>query len=293
MWLFYKNKSTTKPNLSDTKKEEESSKSSIPTVIEHDWDDAIDLIANINFKHVVEGDKLHGILFSDTYSQKINIHGMNSAKQHCKLDAKSNYHGLFFSIPLASRHNSISGMEFSHFLQYIQRIAIFLEGDLDVPSMQDILTKSQNLKDLAINASQYLQFKILLKEPTQTNKLIEWFYAEGKYQAISSNQCGFYLDNKHIYTIEWPQQEFTQVLYFYYTPSLVEPNVNGLKVMCDDMDLLLQSWSAIVCTPDNQVLSYEMYEQISKNIQTLEASLEVHGLKAGGASIKRLLSYKQ
>ena len=294
MWLVYRNKSNPKKTDNFNKNLENIiSSSAISMVIDNEWNDAIDLIASINFKHIIEGDKLQTILFSDNYHQKINIHGMNADKQHCKLEPNCNYYGLFFSIPLASKYNGLSGMDFSHFLQYIQRVAIFVDGDLDVPSMQDTLTKAQNLKYLALNASQYLQFKILLKEPTQTNKLIEWFYASGKYQSLSSNQCAYYIDNQHIYTIEWPQQEHTQVLYFYYTPSLVEANKNGLKIICEDMDLLLQSWAAVVCTPDNQVFNYEMYEQLNKNIQALYSTLESHGLKAGNACIKRLLAYKQ
>ncbi len=297
LWLIYhKNKQKklsthTQKFTNNTQLQSSDKPSTYAPSIEHDWDGAIDLIASIYFKHSIEGDKLQRVLFSDTYHQKVQINGMNVDKNHCKLTSGYQYDGLFFSIPLASRYSAMSGMDFSHFIQYIQRIAIFVDGDVDTPSMQDTLLKAEKVKELATKASDFLQLKILLKEPTPTKKLIEYLQKTEKYQSISTNQCIYSVDNSLVYTIEWPQQDYTQVLYFYYTPSLVKPEMNGLSLMCGDIDILLQSFSGVVCTPDNQVLDYDMYQQINKNIEILASNLKEHNLHIGSASMKRLLEY--
>jgi hypothetical protein len=297
LWLIYhknkqnKNKNSLKLDISSSQIKPKENIISYASTIEHDWDNAIDLISTIYFKHPIEGDKLQRVLFSDSYHQKLQIHGMNNEKKHCKLLSGHQYDGLFLSMPLASRYSAISGMDFSHFIQYIQRIAIFVDGDVDTPSMQDTLIKAEKIKDLATSSCDYLQLKILLKEPTPTKNLIEWLQQTEKYQSISANQCIYSIDSKLIYTIEWPQQDYTQVLYFYYTPALVDPKLNGLGLMCEDIDVLLQTFSGMVCTPDNQVLDYDMYQQINKNIEILQSNLNAHQLYMGSASIKRLLEY--
>jgi len=291
MWIMYRK--NMKPTVEHTNNNPESRYELAHDIIKHDWDNATDLIATIYFKHSIGGDKLQSILFSDTYHSKINIHGMSESKEHCKLNAVQEYHGLYFSIPLASRYHSLTGMEFSHFVQYIQRVAIYFDGDLDIPSMPDTLNKAQNLKILAIDASQYLQFKILLQGATNTANLIDYFHSDEKLKFIASNECMYVENEQSIFTIEWPQQEFTQVLYFYYTPAVVPKDMNGINIMSKYLEDLLEKWPAIVCTPDNHVLNYEMYEQINKNIQSLYAILEQNNLTPGSTIIKKLLSYGQ
>ncbi len=305
LWLiYYKHKNKLKPKVVKTKNKSSNTSTNNSNgnsanseykianeVIKNDWDGAIDLIATIHFKNPIGGDKLQNILYSDLYHNKVNIHGMFQNKDHCKLNNNQEYYGLYFSIPLASKYQSLNGMEYSYFVQYVQRVAIYFDGDVDIPSMADTLTKAQNIKTIAADACQYLQFKILLQKPTDTESLIEYFKQQNNLQFIAANQC-LYCQNEHnIYTIEWPQEEFTQVLYFYYTPSIIPKDIDGLAIMSKGIEELLNKWSAVVCTPDNQVLTYEMYEQINKNIQNLHLTLEQHNLSAGSAAIKRLISY--
>jgi hypothetical protein len=262
-------------------------------LIDHNWDYSLDLIATIQFKQTIIGSKIQSVLYTDKYHQKVQTHGMNQEKKHCNIKSNYKYSGLFFSIPLSSRNNSISNLDYSYFTQYVQRIAILLEGDIDesMPNMQETLVKAENLKNISLQCLEYLQFKIILQEPTETQQVIEWFLSQDKFKSLSSNQSA-YIDNEYpVYTLEWPQQEKMQVLYFYYIPAAIKKDIDGLNLMFNHIEVFLNSYSGKIFTPDNQNLNPDMYDTLKINILKLYNSMEEYGLEPGGKSVRRLINY--
>jgi hypothetical protein len=120
------------------------------TLATRGFDEAMEQVVSISFDAPVAGDALLTACqgFVTAGAKPVELAATHAQSHQLELIRPDEfYSGLHFGVLLANRSGALTAIEYSDFVQGVQRVAEKFDVTIDVPDMDEVLTRAQKLDD--------------------------------------------------------------------------------------------------------------------------------------------------
>ena len=120
------------------------------TIADHGFDETMEQVVSISFDAPVAGDVLLTACqgFGAAGAKPVQLAATHAQSDQLELIRPDQfYSGLHFGVLLANRSGALTAIEYSEFVQGVQRVAEKFEATIDIPDMNEVLTRAQKLDE--------------------------------------------------------------------------------------------------------------------------------------------------
>ena len=264
-----------------------------------------DAIATLHADGVVSGDAALAAMPSSfrAGNKAFNVEGMNESTKRWEMpQAGQRYVGFQAGIQLANRHGPMNEIEFSEFVNKVQRFADAVGASPDLPDMLQEVARARELDQFASEHDAQLAFLLRAKRATWSPGYVmqmaskHGFVQAGPGRMVMPSSIAqmppilaLSFDAQAALADDPEQTPLREVLL-----SLDVPHVSRSEKPFDKMrtaaEALCGEMDGVICDQNGTPLPVMVVDPIAQDLENLYDQLEERDLAAGSLAARRLFS---
>ncbi|GAB2483916.1 cell division protein ZipA C-terminal FtsZ-binding domain-containing protein [Comamonas humi] len=264
-----------------------------------------DAIATLHTDGVVSGDAALAAMPSSfrAGNKAFNVEGMNEASKQWEMpQAGQRYVGFQAGIQLANRHGPMNEIEFSEFVNKVQRFADVIGASPDLPDMLQEVARARELDQFASEHDAQLAFLLRAKRATWSPGYVmqiaskHGFVQAGPGRMVMPSSIAqmppilaLSFDAQAALADDPEQTPLREVLLSLDVPHVsrseapFEKMRSAAEALCGEMD-------GVICDQNGTPLPVMVVDPIAQDLENLYDQLEERDFAAGSLAARRLFS---
>lgn len=275
------------------------------TVVDRGFDEAFEQIVSLSFDQAMSGGALFEACRGVEYAgnKPIDLAATHAVSHKLELiRPDESYSGLHMGVLLANRSGALSAIEYSEFVQHVQRVAEKLDTTVDTAEMSEVLERAKTLDEQLAGIDMQVAIHVVSNSGAWLPDVVSSAAVEAGFSHRPNGQFIYYRGGAEIFHMHALDQEGR------YLPILPDTSLstvalslnfdvprapeieNPFQVLISVARGIAARLGASVVDDHRRPVNDAAIDQVEKQLRPLYAQMREIGVPAGSAKALRLFA---